>query len=126
MGLSLALGLKMPFPLRLKLLLIPLLLLFIPLLGIPLLSLRFDNSMESELIANQEDALTHTAQTISAALNGRPDLFYQEKPLPRQQESKSNMIQLSTPIILNGEIDDWLPEIDSAEIYGRSIYLLRT
>jgi hypothetical protein len=87
----------MPFSLKLKLLLIPLLLLSIPLLGLPLLGLRFDNGMESELIANQEDALTHTAQTISAALSGRSDLFYQEKPLPKQQESKPNMIQLSDP-----------------------------
>ncbi len=109
----------MPFSLRLKLLLIPLLLLSIPLLGLPLLSLRFDNGMESELIANQEDALTHAAQTISAALNGRSDLLYQEEPLPKQQESKPNIIQLSAPIILNGEIDDWLPAIDSAEIYGK-------
>ena len=109
----------MPYSLRLKLLIIPLLLLFIPLVAIPLFSLRFNNSMESELIKNQEDALIHTAQTISAALNGHSDLFYQEKPIPRQQEPKPNTIRLPNPIILNGEMDDWQPEIDNADIYGK-------
>jgi len=103
----------MRISLRAKLALISLLLLFIPLLG-----LRLNSSLKSSLLASQEDALSLTAQAVSAALNNRADLFQQEKFHSLQQDRDVYLFQLSNPIQLNGEIDDWMPEFDVADIFG--------
>lgn len=103
----------MRISLRVKLALISLLLLFIPLLG-----LRLNSSLKSSLIASQEDALSLTAQAVSAALNNRADLFQREKFHSLQQDRDVYLFQLSNPIQLNGEIDDWMPEFGVADIFA--------
>ena len=103
----------MRISLRAKLALISLLLLFIPLLG-----LRLNSSLKSSLLASQEDALSLTAQAVSAALNNRADLFEREKFHSLQQDRDVYLFQLSNPIQLNGETDDWRPELEVADSFG--------
>ena len=111
----------MRISLRLKLALISLLLLIIPLLG-----LRLNSSLKSSLIASQEDALSLTAHAVSAALNNRSDLFQREKFYSLQQDRDVYLFQLSNPIQLNGEIDDWMPEFGVADVFGAEHLLAQT
>lgn len=111
----------MRISLRAKLALISLLLLFIPLLG-----LRLNSSLKSSLLASQEDALSLTAQAVSAALNNRADLFLKEKFHALQQDRDVYLFQLSNPIQLNGEIDDWMPEFGVADMFGAEHLLSST
>ena len=111
----------MRISLRLKLALISLLLLFIPLLG-----LRLNSSLKNSLIASQKDALSLSAHAVSAALNNRSDLFQREKFHSLQQDRDVYLFQLSNPIQLNGEIDDWMPEFGVADIFGAEHLLTPT
>ena len=111
----------MPIALRFKLLSIPLLILFVSLVSIPLLSLRHNSDFEEILRANQKEGLILTAQSVSAALKDRPDLFPQdseEKTKVETADPEPEAIKLITPIRLNGELDDWQPAIQGSEIYG--------
>jgi two-component system sensor histidine kinase ChvG len=103
----------MRITLRVKLALISLLLLFLPLLG-----MRLNSSLKDSLIASQEDALNLTALAVSAALNNKADLFSRERFHSLQQDRDLYLFQLSTPIQLNGKIDDWLPEFNEAGTFG--------
>lgn len=109
----------MRITLRVKLALISLLLLFIPLLG-----MRLNSSLKESLLTSQEDALNLTALAVSAALNNREDLFNQERFHSLQQDRDQYYFELSAPIQLNGEIDDWLPEFNEAETFGKEHLLI--
>lgn len=104
----------MRFTLRAKLALVSLLLLLIPLLG-----LRLNSSLKSSLISSQEDALNLTALAVSAALDNRADLFVEERFHSLDQGRDLYLFQLSNPIQLNGDIDDWPPEFQQAEVFGK-------
>ena len=100
---------------------VPVLILCVFLLGIPLLSLKQDDEQQQLVQANQEQALTMTAQAISSALQERSDLFFEESEeeiLEEDEISPPKIIELITPIRLNGDLKDWQPGIESSEIYG--------
>ena len=114
---------------RLKMLAIPVLILCITLLGIPLLSLRQDTGEQSVVLANQQQALSLTAQSISSALQDAPDLFYQKSEdaaFPSNHVEPAQIIKLVTPIRLNGDLTDWQPGIERSEIYGEDHLLAST
>jgi hypothetical protein len=83
--------------------------------------MKQDDEQQNLVLANQEQALTMTAQLIASALQERPDLFYQKK---EQEEPADNeitppeIIELVTPIRLNGDLKDWQPGIENAEMFG--------
>ena len=104
----------MRISLRAKLALISLLLLLLPLLGF-----RLNSSLKASLMSSREDALNLTALAVSAALNNRADLFVEEQFHSLQQDRDLYLFQLSNPIQLNGEIEDWLPEFKQATAFGR-------
>ena len=111
----------MSFEFRLKMLALPVLILCVSLLGIPLLSLKQDNEQQKLVLANQEQALSMTAQSIASALQERSDLFFQknEEEIPAEDKiTPPKIIELITPIRLNGDLKDWQPGIESSEIFG--------
>lgn len=117
----------MSFEFRLKMLALPVLILCVSLLGIPLLSLKQDNAQQNLVLANQEQALTMTAQSIASALQERADLFVQknEKEIPAENEiAPPKIVELITPIRLNGDLRDWQPGIESSEIFGEDHLLV--
>ena len=117
----------MSVDLRFKILLIPVAILSIALLGMPLLSLRQDNGLERLLRANQEEALVLTAQSISSALKDKSDLFYQEieeSPPLQKDLPEPEIIQLTTPIRLNGDLKDWQPQTVVSQKYGEDHLLV--
>ncbi|NNK56493.1 MAG: hypothetical protein HKP44_04195 [Desulfofustis sp.] len=100
---------------------LPVLILCIFLLGIPLLSLKQDDAQQNLVMANQEQALTMSAESIASALQERSDLFYKhtEEGAPAGDDiAPPKIIELITPIRLNGDLKDWQPRIESSEIYG--------
>ena len=111
----------MSFEFRLKMLAVPVLILCVFLLGIPLLSLKQDDEQQNLVQANQEQALTISAQLIASALQDRSDLFFEETEdeIPDEDEpAPPKIIELITPIRLNGDLRDWQPGIESSEIFG--------
>jgi hypothetical protein len=119
----------MSFELRLKMLALPVLILCVSLLGIPLLSIKKDSKQQNLVLANQERALTMTAQSITAALQERPDLFYQKNGQGNPSENEitpPKIIELTTPIRLNGDLGDWQPYIESSEIFGEDHLIAST
>ena len=113
----------MPTALRLKLLSIPLAILCISLLGIPLLGLRHNDDFESTLRANQKETLILTSQSVSAAFKDRSDLFHkdiEEKTKVETAIPEPEVIKLTTPIRLNGELDDWQPLLARSELFAEN------
>ena len=111
----------MSFEFRLKMLAVPVLILCVFLLGIPLLSLKQDDEQQNLVQANQEQALTISAQLIASALQDRSDLFFEETEdeiLDEDEPASPEIIELITPIRLNGDLRDWQPGIESSEIFG--------
>ena len=111
----------MSFEFRLKMLAVPVLILCVFLLGIPLLSLKQNEEHQNLVLANQEQALTMTAQSIASALQERSDLFFEETEEEILEEDEiipPKIIELITPIRLNGDLKDWQPGIESSEIFG--------
>lgn len=111
----------MSFEFRLKMLAVPVLILCVFLLGIPLLSLKQDDEQQNLVQANQEQALTISAQLIASALQDRSDLFFEETEdeiLDEDEPAPPKIIELITPIRLNGDLRDWQPGIESSEIFG--------
>jgi two-component system, OmpR family, sensor histidine kinase ChvG len=104
----------MRFSLRFKLALLSLLLLFFPLLG-----MRLNSTLKNSLIISQQDTLAFTAQAVAAALSNRHDLFDQEQFHSLNQEKDLYLFQLSNKIRLDGNLDDWWPELLQAEEFGR-------
>ena len=117
----------MSFEFRLRMLAVPVLILCVFLLGIPLLSLKQDDAQQQLVLANQEQTLTMTAQSIASALQERSDLFFEEteeEVLEEDEISPPKIIELITPIRLNGDLKDWQPGIESSEIYGEDHLLV--
>ena len=125
----------MPLLLRLKILLIPILLLFVPLLCLPLYGLLAKGGLADNLISGQVNALTTTAQSVSKTLSNKPDLFHQvelplpppqpppQPPKPEPEQPDLYSTKLSVPIKLDGETDDWQPELSNAKPFEKA-YLL--
>lgn len=103
----------MRISLRLKLTLISLLLLLIPLIGF-----RFSAMLQSSLLASREDTLLFTAKAVATALSNRPDIFDRELFHSLDQSRDLYLLQLSSSIRLNGQTDDWQPELDQSEMFG--------
>ncbi len=104
----------MRFSLRLKLALLSLLLLLFPLLG-----MRLNNTLKNSLITSQQETLSLTAQAVSAALTDRNDLFDREQFHGLNQDRDLYLFQLSNIIRLDGQLDDWRPELAEAEEFAR-------
>ncbi|CAK8720960.1 histidine kinase [Candidatus Electrothrix laxa] len=104
----------MRFSLRLKLALLSLLLLLFPLLG-----MRLNNTLKNSLITSQQETLSLTAQAVSAALTNRNDLFDREQFHGLNQDRDLYLFQLSNTIRLDGQLDDWRPELAEAEEFAR-------
>ncbi|MGB5686381.1 MAG: ATP-binding protein [Candidatus Electrothrix sp.] len=104
----------MRFSLRLKLALLSLLLLLFPLLG-----MRLNNTLKNSLITSQQETLSLTAQAVSAALTNRNDLFDREQFHGLNQDRDLYLFQLSNTIRLDGQLDDWRPELAQAEEFAR-------
>jgi two-component system, OmpR family, sensor histidine kinase ChvG len=100
--------------LRLKLALLSLLLLLFPLLG-----MRLNSTLKRSLIVSQQDTLNFTAQAVAAALTNRSDLFDREQFRALNQSRDLYLFQLSNIIQLDGNLDDWQPEIAQAEHFGK-------
>jgi two-component system sensor histidine kinase ChvG len=100
--------------LRLKLALLSLLLLLFPLLG-----MRLNSTLKRSLIVSQQDTLNFTAQAVAAALTNRSDLFDREQFRALNQSRDLYLFQLSHTIQLDGNLDDWQPEIAQAEHFGK-------
>ncbi len=118
----------MPILIRFKALLFPILLLFIPLLCFPLKGLLSSSGLEYSLVEMQKSILNNTAEEVSKTLSSQPDLFQQKtaKPQPTKPEAEADpyIRQLSVPIQLDGDTDDWQPELSNAKIYGKEYLLL--
>ncbi|MCI5167258.1 MAG: HAMP domain-containing protein, partial [Candidatus Electrothrix sp. GM3_4] len=104
----------MRFSLRLKLALLSLLLLLFPLLG-----MRLNNTLKNSLIASQQETLSLTAQAVSAALTNRNELFDREQFHGLNQDRDLYLFQLSNTIRLDGQLDDWRPELAEAEEFAK-------
>ena len=111
----------MPTITKIKILLPSLFLLSIFLLGFPLIGILRDEADIDLLIANQEQALAISARTTAEALSVRADLYHQDKvppPLETIPEPNPKIVQLTSPITLDGEIDDWESEIDRMVLFA--------
>lgn len=112
---------------RYKILLLPVAILCIALLGIPLLSLRQDYDLENMIRTNQEEALVLSAQSVSSVLKDKAELFYpevEEAPPAQEELSTPKIIQLTTPIRLNGDLRDWQPGAESSKIFAEDHLLV--
>jgi len=103
----------MRLSLRLKLALLSLLLLLFPLLG-----MRLNTILKNSLITSQEDTLSLTAQAVTVALANRKDLFVREQFHSLNQGRDLYLFQLSNTIRLDGNVEDWQPELARAEQFG--------
>ncbi len=99
--------------LRLKLTLISLLLLLIPLIGF-----RFSAIITRDLVESRKETLRFTARAVASALAGRTRLFDQELFHSLNRSRDIYLFQLSSSIRLNGEADDWPPQLREAEIFS--------
>lgn len=104
----------MRISLRLKLALVSLLLLLFPVLG-----MRLNTILKDSLLTSQQDTLSLTAQAVSASLANRADLFSREQFHSLNQGRDLYLFQLSTPIQLDGSLDDWQPEAKQAKEFVR-------
>ncbi len=104
----------MRISLRSKLALLSLLLLLFPLLG-----MRLNSTLKRSLMISQKDTLNFTAQAVAAALTNRSDLFDREQFRSLNQSRDLYLFQLSNTIRLDGNLDDWQPELEQAKIFGQ-------
>ncbi len=103
----------MRISLRLKLSLLSLLLFLIPLIG-----LRFSTTLQASLLAARQEALMFTAKGVATALAGRPDIFDRELFHSLDQGRDLYLFHLTNSIRLNGNSEDWLPELEQADEFG--------
>lgn len=103
----------MRISLRLKLALISLLLLAIPYTG-----MRLSGIVKTSLLESRKEALMFSARAVASALNGRQGLFNQELFHALDQSRDLYLFQLTSPMRLNGKVDDWYPQLKDAEIFA--------
>ena len=91
--------------LRLKLFLAASILLLIPLLGF-----LYVRELEHLLLKVQEQGVVATARAVGTALNDRPSLFLSGEiyPFALAQGNDLRIDNLPSPIVLDGQTDDWL------------------
>ncbi len=104
----------MRISLRLKLALISLLLLAIPYTGVRLAAI-----VQTSLLESREEALMFSARAVAQALGGRPGLFDRERFHFLDHQRDLYILQLNSPMRLNGKVDDWQPHLDNALVFGR-------
>ncbi len=104
----------MRISLRLKLALISLLLLAIPYTG-----MRLSSIVKTSLLESRKEALMFSARAVTSALTGRQDLFNQELFHSLDQSRDLYLFQLTSPMRLNGKVDDWHPHLKDAETFAR-------
>lgn len=105
----------MRISLRLKLTLVSLLLLFIPLTGF-----RFSELIKEDLLQSRRETMLFSAKAVSSALSGRPGLFDREQFHSLDVGRDLYLYQLSSPMRINGKIDDWQPELKEAAEFGEN------
>jgi two-component system sensor histidine kinase ChvG len=103
----------MRLSLRLKLTLVSLLLLFIPFIGF-----RFSELIKQDLLASRKETMSFSARAVASALSGRTGLFDREIFHSLNPSRDLYLYQLSSPMRINGKIDDWLPHLSEARNYG--------
>lgn len=103
----------MRLSLRVKLILVSLLLLAIPYSGMRLAAIVKTNLLES-----REDALMFSARAVASALSGREGLFNSELFFALDQSRDLYLFQLTSPIRLNGKIDDWQSHLHNGQFFG--------
>ncbi len=111
----------MRISLRLKLGLITLLLFAIPLSGFRLSSL-----LQESLLETRRETLMFSARAVASALSGRSGLFDRELFHSLDSNRDLYLYQLSSPMRLNGKVDDWHPQIDEAVVFGEENILFST
>lgn len=104
----------MRISLRLKLALISLLLLAIPYTGV-----RLSTIVKNSLLESREEALMFSARAVASALSGRQDLLNRELFHALDQNRDLYLFQLTSPMRLNGKIDDWQPHLKDAETFAK-------
>ena len=106
--------------LRSKLLLISLVVLAIPWAG-----LKFVREMEGYLRIGQEQALLATADAVATVLHEQPQLFESRGTIVRPVQDEQDLYAqpLDTPIILDGEDQDWAKYRGDTRQYGSEFLL---
>ncbi|CAK0773225.1 two-component system, OmpR family, sensor histidine kinase ChvG [Gammaproteobacteria bacterium] len=101
--------------LRLKLFLVSLSVLTIPWIGYEYL-----REMEVFLQQGQEHSLLATARAVAAVLHNRPELFQRHADLLRSAQAEREMFipMLRSPIILDGQLEDWKPYLPQTRTYA--------
>jgi len=101
--------------LRLKLILAAGILLLTPLLGF-----LYVRELEHLLLRVQEQGVVATARAVGTALNDRPSLFLSGEvyPFALAQGNDLRIDNLPSPIILDGQTDDWAREPVAAHSVG--------
>ncbi|MDJ0623911.1 MAG: ATP-binding protein [Desulfocapsaceae bacterium] len=103
----------MRISLRFKLILLSLLLLAIPFSG-----MRLAATVKTSLLESREEALMFSARAVASALSGREGLFDRELFHALDQSRDLYLFRLTSPMRLNGKIDDWQPHLQSAQFFG--------
>jgi len=101
--------------LRLKLFLAASILLLIPLLGF-----LYVRELENLLLKVQEQGVVATARAVGTALNDRPSLFLSGEiyPFALAQGNDLRIDNLPAPIVVDGQIEDWLQQPVAAHSVG--------
>src|SRR6185295_8668473 len=101
--------------LRLKLFLAASILLLIPLLGF-----LYVRELENLLLKVQEQGVVATARAVGTALNDRPSLFLSGEiyPFALAQGNDLRIDNLAAPIVVDGQIEDWLQQPVAARSVG--------
>lgn len=111
----------MRISLRFKLILLSLLLLAIPYSG-----MRLAATVKTSLLESREEALMFSARAVASALSGREGLFNRELFHALDRDRDLYLFRLTSPMRLNGKIDDWQPHLQSAQFFGEQNILTAT
>ncbi len=104
----------MRISLRLKLALVSLLLLFIPLTGF-----RFSELIKQNLLESRRETMLFSARAVASTLSGRPGLLDRELFHSVNAGRDLYLYQLSNPMRINGKTDDWQPQLEEADEFGK-------
>lgn len=107
---------KPAFGLRTKVILIASLLLALPWLGY-----NYVLEMEKLLRQGQEQTLIGTTRAVATALNERPNLFNEQTSVMHSVQKGRDLYAyaLTSPVTLDGVLDDWTDGTDKLLSYGR-------
>lgn len=89
------------------------------LLAIPWAGYQYVQEMEAFLRQGQENALLGTARAVATVLHERTELFRAAVAAPGVDEHANPYAHpLSTPLVVDGYADDWLPYLGLSVPYG--------